>query len=155
MNRTINIALIASFTERSATAPPTSSPSTAEHEIGQSIRLQMISGFISCLWPMLVHGFFIFQARIVSVAAGGDATDSFPYLYATRSNYNASFPVIEYIAPTENSKLNDDRPAFLYDKNQPARIINWYGHWCTFLTQGHCDPCQTVFLILLYLRQYV
>jgi thiol:disulfide interchange protein len=89
----------------------------------------MSSSSAFLLWPMLLM-VLVLQAGMVSVVSGGGALDSFPYLYATRSNYSASFPVIEYIAPTEASKLNDDRPDFLYDKNQPARIINWYGHWC-------------------------
>lgn len=68
----------------------------------------------------------------IGVRAGKAVTsqDSFPYLYATRTNHSASFPVIEYLAPTEKDRLNNDEPDFLYDTNQPARIINFYGHWC-------------------------
>lgn len=88
-----------------------------------------MSAGIVFLWSMLLK-ILVWQAGMVSFVACGNAADSFPYLYATRSNSNASFPVVEYIAPMDKLRLNDDRPDFLYDKNQPARIINWYGHWC-------------------------
>lgn len=74
---------------------------------------------------------FAFGVRTGVLAAKAvTKQDSFPYLYATRSNHSASFPVIEYIAPSEKGKLNDDEPDFLYNTNQPARIVNFYGHWC-------------------------
>jgi hypothetical protein len=85
-----------------------------------------------CVWLTMLST-FVFQAGIVSAAE--DDTGSFPYLYATVSNLNASFPVIEYLAPTNLNKRDDDRPDFLYDTNQPARIINFYGHWCVKMFQ--------------------
>jgi hypothetical protein len=48
---------------------------------------------------------------------------SFPYLYATRTDLNASFPVVEYIAPTRQKDLENDRPSFLYAKRQGFRIV--------------------------------
>lgn len=59
-----------------------------------------------------------------------DASSSFPYIYATRKNQNASFPVIEYIAPTGQKNLDNDKPPFLYRQNQGYRIVEFYGHWC-------------------------
>ena len=48
---------------------------------------------------------------------------SFPYLYATRTDLNASFPVVEHIAPARKRDLEDDRPSFLYAKRQGFRIV--------------------------------
>jgi hypothetical protein len=48
---------------------------------------------------------------------------SFPYLYATRTDYNASFPVVEYIAPARQKDLENDRPGFLYGPRQGFRIV--------------------------------
>jgi hypothetical protein len=48
---------------------------------------------------------------------------SFPYLYATRTDLNASFPVVEYIAPPRQKDLENDRPAFLYANRQGLRIV--------------------------------
>lgn len=72
-------------------------------------------------------GLFLFTSGVFAnePVDGGDK-NSFPYLYATRSNHSASAPVIDYIAPGGN----DDRPLFLYDKHQPHRIVEFYGHWC-------------------------
>lgn len=53
--------------------------------------------------------------------------ESFPYLYATKEDPNASFPVIDYIAPVDLK--GPDRPAFLYDTDQSYRIVEFYGHW--------------------------
>jgi hypothetical protein len=61
--------------------------------------------------------------RTSNQAGKSGAQASFPYLYATKSDLNASFPVIEYIAPTSARQLENDRPNFLYDPNQGYRIV--------------------------------
>jgi hypothetical protein len=69
---------------------------------------------------------FTAARRIVrtSTKAGiSGAQTSFPYLYATKNDLNASYPVIEYIAPTAAKQLENDRPSFLYDPNQGYRIV--------------------------------
>jgi hypothetical protein len=48
---------------------------------------------------------------------------SFPYLYADRNNLNASYPVVEYIAPTTAKQLENDMPYFLYDPRQGYRVV--------------------------------
>jgi thiol-disulfide isomerase/thioredoxin len=58
------------------------------------------------------------------------AQSSFPYIYASRTNHNASFPVIEYFAPTGKKQLDNDKPAFLYSEKEGYRIVVFYGHWC-------------------------
>lgn len=68
----------------------------------------------------------LLAVAISSATAQDGDSNSFPYLYATRSNHSASAPVIEYIAPGGI----DDKPLFLYDKHQPHRIVEFYGHWC-------------------------
>ena len=83
------------------------------------------------LIPLLVLALVISFAsakRIVRVnnkAGINGAQASFPYMYATKNDLNASYPVIEYIAPTTAKKLENDRPDFLYDKNQGYRIVEF------------------------------
>lgn len=80
-----------------------------------------------CLMLLLLAVNFVSGA-----AAKGKADDanSFPYLYATRTNVNASFPVIEHFAPTGKKHLENNKPNFLYKGDQGYRIVNFYGHWC-------------------------
>lgn len=59
-----------------------------------------------------------------------DVANSFPYLYASRKNFNASFPVIEHFAPSGKKNLVSDKPDFLYKEDQGYRIVVFYGHWC-------------------------
>lgn len=61
--------------------------------------------------------------RTSNKAGKSGAQTSFPYLYANKNDLNASYPVIEYIAPTTARQLENDRPDFLYDQNQGYRIV--------------------------------
>lgn len=59
----------------------------------------------------------------------------YPYLYATPTDKDASYPVIEHLAPQDRGELIDpdimDRPDFLYDpQNQGYRVVEFYIHWC-------------------------
>jgi hypothetical protein len=52
-------------------------------------------------------------------------------LYAQIHNHNASFPVIDYIAKTNNHDVNAelDRPDFLFTDTGRYRIVEFYVHW--------------------------
>jgi hypothetical protein len=67
---------------------------------------------------------------------------SFPYIYAKIDNYNASYPVMEYVAMNDRQIHNtadiddtnvgsdmDDRPNFLYTDTGTYRIVEFYVHW--------------------------
>lgn len=78
----------------------------------------------------LTATFYALLTAVEVTAESGQGQNSFPYLYASRSNHNASFPVIEYFAPTGRKQLENDKPAFLYGDKQGYRIVEFYGHWC-------------------------
>lgn len=62
----------------------------------------------------------------------GSSSQSFPYLYATLDDPNASYPVIDHLSPKHRGLDNDteDRPAFLYSPDNGYRIVEYYIHWC-------------------------
>lgn len=90
---------------------------------------------------------------------------TYPFLYATALDANASFPVIEHLAPlyrrqdlsdrrtlakilegagdinnNNGDDENDDRPAFIYATTEGYRIVEYYLHWC-----NTCKLYSTVF----------
>jgi hypothetical protein len=56
---------------------------------------------------------------------GIGAKDSFPYLYATKNNPDASAPVIDHIAPIGKKELMSQKPDFLYKDIDRYRIVNF------------------------------
>jgi len=56
----------------------------------------------------------------------------YPFLYATKDNLNASFPVIEHLSPEYRGLDKDaiDRPDFLYAPVDTYRIVEFYIHYC-------------------------
>jgi thiol-disulfide isomerase/thioredoxin len=70
--------------------------------------------------------------QTTSVLAQGSSSKSFPYLYATLDDPNASYPVIDHLSPPHRGldKDTEDRPAFLYDPDNGYRIVEYYIHWC-------------------------
>jgi Erv1 / Alr family/Thioredoxin len=81
------------------------------------------------LWLQLLLTATLVATPQVLAKKHAAVANSFPYLYATRTNSNASFPVVEYFAPTGNKNLDANKPAFLYDEHQGYRIVNFYAHW--------------------------
>jgi hypothetical protein len=79
-----------------------------------------------CGWIVLL-ACALHQALSPAGVVVAESPNSFPYIYATRNNHNASFPVIEYFAPTGRA-LDHDKPAFLYNKDQGYRIVVFYGY---------------------------
>lgn len=76
------------------------------------------------------------------------AVKSFPYLYGVEGNPNASFPVMEHLAPAhrryrpdqqhlqqqqqheQHDENEEDRPDFLFRDTGTYRIVEFYVHWC-------------------------
>jgi hypothetical protein len=83
---------------------------------------------IGCLTSLLM---LLLLLHLPAISCfGGSVTTGFPYMYATERNPNASYPVIDHIAPEDRRERDVQKPAFLYDPNQGYRIVNFYGHWC-------------------------
>lgn len=67
----------------------------------------------------------LFAASPASGEGGIGAKDSFPYLYATRKDPDASKPVIDHIAPVGMKELTNQKPDFLYTDIDRYRIVNF------------------------------
>lgn len=53
------------------------------------------------------------------------AKESFPYLYATKDDPDASAPVVDHIAPTGRKEVLHQKPGFLYRDLDHYRIVNF------------------------------
>lgn len=80
---------------------------------------------------------------LLATSATAEYVAKYPFLYASESDKNASFPVIEHLSPEFRGldKDSDDRPDFLYaPDNQSYRIVEFYIHWC-----NTCKLFKTVY----------
>lgn len=81
-------------------------------------------------FPVLL---LLFSAALFVPSCAAAATSrSFPYLYATIDDPNASHPVRDHLSP-EHRGLDKDslnRPDFLYGHTNGYRIVEYYIHWC-------------------------
>lgn len=80
--------------------------------------------------------FFLLLGLLLSIAikeSAGASYKLYPYLYATKDavTNEASFPVVDHIAPANSKERVQDRPDFLYKPHPDTyRVVEFYVHWC-------------------------
>ena len=80
--------------------------------------------------------FFLLLGLLVSLAikeSAGASYKLYPYLYATKDavTNEASFPVVDHIAPDNSKERVEAKPDFLYNPPPDTyRVVEFYVHWC-------------------------
>jgi hypothetical protein len=129
----VNLSLLPGNGDKKVICSPTISP--VRRSIPNSITMGITTTFKmsthnTTYWLLLVIAIALSISstsarRVTRGQKAGKSSEpvSFPYLYATRNDLNASYPVLEYIAPTNQKQLENDKPNFLYDQRQGYRIV--------------------------------